>query len=168
MKFLALIAPTLLMVSCAGYQLGESKPASLQAVRTIAVPMFENSTLHPRAEALAISAVAAAIVQDGTYRIGDRDHSDAVLEGELSSIRYSTIRGNRLNTLAPEELANTVTIKWVLRDAKNPIKVLASGSSTGTSQLFVADNLQTAKNNALPEALQRAGIALNSQLSNGY
>jgi len=168
MKFIALIAPGLLLVSCAGYQLGESKPASLQAVKTIAVPMFENSSLHPRAEAIATSAVAAAIIQDGTYRIGDRDHCDAVLEGDLSGIKYSTIRGNRLNTLAPEELASTVMIKWVLRDAKNPIKVLASGSVSGTSQLFVSDNLQTAKNNALPESLQRAGVALASQLANGY
>lgn len=168
MKLLAQIAPAFLLVSCAGYHLGESKPASLKQVRTISVPMFENLTLHPRAEAIATSAVAAAFIQDGSYRIGDREHSDAVLEGTLSEIKYSIIRGNRLNTLAPEELANTVTIKWVLRDAKNPIKILASGADTGTSQLFVSDNLQTAKNNALPEALQRAGVALVSRLANGY
>lgn len=168
MKIFALIASAFLFVSCAGYHLGESKPASLEQVRTIAVPMFENSTLLPRAEAIATSAVGAAIIQDGTYRIGDRENSDAVLEGNLSEIKYSIIRGTRLNTLAPQELANTVTLKWVLRDAKNPIKILASGAVTGTSQLFVSDNLQTAKNNALPEALQRAGRALVSRLANGY
>ncbi|MEO6477235.1 LPS assembly lipoprotein LptE [Luteolibacter sp.] len=168
MKFLALLAPALLLVSCAGYHLGESKPVSLERVKTIAVPMFENSTLHPRAEALATSAVAAAFVQDGTYRISDRDHCDAVLEGSLSGIKYAPIRGRRYNTLAPEELANTVTLKWILRDGKDPTKILASGTSNGTSQLFVSDNLQTAKNNALPEALDRAGVALVSRLANGY
>ena len=168
MKILALLTPALLLISCAGYQLGNTKPASLSRVRTIAVPMFRNATLHPRAEALATSAVANAFVQDGTYRIGTSDHADAVLVGELTSITYATIRGTRYDTLLPEELGNTVTIKWTLRDAHDPTKILASGSSKGESQLFVASNLQSARNNALPEALERAGEALVSRLANGY
>lgn len=168
MRFLALFAPALLMVSCAGYQLGGTKPASLKQVKIIAVPMFTNATLHPRAEALATSAVANAIVQDGTYRIGKVDNADAVLEGNLRSIKYSAIRGSRLDTLLPEELTNTVTLSWTLRDARNPTKVLASGTSTGSSQLFAGSNLQTARNNALPEALERAGETLVSRLANGY
>lgn len=168
MKFFTLIAPVLLLASCAGYHLGNTKPASLAKVTNISVPMFSNATLHPRAEALATSAVANAFVQDGTYKISNLDHADAILEGNLSSIKYSPIRGSRLDTLMPEELANTVSISWTLRDARNPTKVLASGNSSGTSQLFVASNLQTARNNALPEALERAGEALVSQLSNGY
>lgn len=168
MKSIALAASVLSLVSCAGYQLGGTRPASLAGVRTISVPMFENSTLHPRAEALATSAVANAFIQDGTYRIARTDHADAVLEGNLSEIKYSTIRGTRFDTLLPEELANTATLKWTLRDARDPTKVLASGKSSGTSQLFVSSNLQTARNNALPEALERAGEALVSQLSNSY
>ncbi len=168
MKLPALLAPALLLVSCAGYQLGDTKPASLAKVKTIAVPMFSNSTQHPRAEALATSAVANSFVQDGTYRIGNIDNADAVLEGSLHSIEYSTIRGTRLDTMLPEELENSVTLKWTLRDARNPTKVLASGTSKGKSQLFVSSNLQTARNNALPEALERAGEALVSRLANGY
>lgn len=168
MKILTLLTPALFLVSCAGYQLGNTKPASLSHVRTIAVTMFRNSTLHPRAEALATSAVADAFVQDGTYRIGNLDHADAVLEGDLTSITYSTIRGTRYDTLLPEELSNAVTLKWILRDARDPTKVLASGSSKGGSQLFVASNLQSARNSALPEALERAGEALVSRLANGF
>ncbi|MES2438248.1 MAG: LPS assembly lipoprotein LptE [Verrucomicrobiota bacterium] len=168
MKFLTLLAPALLLVSCSGYQIGNIKPASLGKVNTIAVPMFANATLHPRAEALATSAVANAFVQDGTYRIEKPDRADAVLEGKLSSIDYSTIRGTRLDTMLPEELANKVTLKWTLRDARDPTKILASGVSIGSSQLFVSSNLQTARNNALPEALERAGEDLVSRLANGY
>ncbi|MES2476652.1 MAG: LPS assembly lipoprotein LptE [Verrucomicrobiota bacterium] len=167
MKFSALAIAVLMLASC-GYHLGVSKPASLQNVKTIAVPMFKNSTMHPRAESLATSAVAAAIVQDGTYRVSGIDSCDAVLEGDLSDIHYRNIRGARYDTLAPEELANTATLRWTLRDGRDPTKVLATGSAEGSSQLFVSDNLQTAKNNALPEALERAGVALVSQLSNGF
>jgi hypothetical protein len=168
MKAAALIAACLAFVSCAGYQIGGAKPKSLAAVRSIAVPMFGNATLHPRAEALATSAVSNALVQDGTYQLANRDKADAVLEGELSEIKYSTIRGTRLDTLMPQELSNTVTLKWTLRDARDPTKVLASGSASGSSQLFVDSNLQTARNNALPEALERAGEALVSRIANGY
>lgn len=168
MKFLILPAFALFFASCAGYQLGATKPASLAQVRTIAVPMFSNSTSHPRAEALATSAVAQAVVQDGTYRLGTRDSADAVLEGDLRSIRYRTIRGTRLDTMLPEELSNTVTIQWTLRDARNPLKILATGNATGESRLFVSANLQTARNSALPEALERAGEALVSRIADGY
>ena len=168
MKAAAILAACLALVSCTGYQVGGAKPKSLAAVRSIAVPMFANATLHPRAEALATSAVSNALVQDGTYQLASRDQADAVLEGELSEIKYSTIRGTRLDTLLPQELSNTVTLKWTLRDARDPTKVLASGSSSGSSQLFVDSNLQTSRNNALPEALERAGEALVSRIANGY
>lgn len=168
MKALALFAPVLGLVSCAGYHLGGLKPLALRQVNTIAVQMFSNVTLHPRAEALATSAVASAIVEDGTYRIARADRADALLEGKLVSIKYSAIRGTRFDTLHPEELSNTVTILWQLRDAKQPTRVLASGVATGISQLYVVANLQTARNNALPDALERAGQVVASALANGY
>lgn len=168
MKIPALILACCALVSCAGYQLGGAKPRSLAAIKSITVPMFTNGTLHPRAEALATSAVANALVQDGTYKLASLEKADAVLLGKLQSINYSTIRGRRLDTLYPEELANTVTIDWQLVDARDRSKILASGKSTGKSQLFVSANLQTARNNALPEAVERAGEALVSRLANGY
>jgi len=169
MKPIYLLAlPLLLLSSCAGYRLGGVKPASLSAVNTISVPMFKNETQHPRAEALATSAVAAALSQDGTYKIASSDNADAILEGRLQKISYTSIRGSRLDTLLPEELHNEVEIAWVLKDAKDPTKVLATGKSAGRSQLFVDSNLQTARNNALPDALERAGESLVSTLANGY
>lgn len=161
-------AAALIMSACAGYQVGGIKPASLSGVKTIAVPMFSNATQHPRAEAIASSAVADAMIRDGTYRIARGDNADAVLEGELQRIDYRAIRGTRFDSLYPEELENTVRLAWVLRDARDPSRVLASGTSLGTSQLFVSANLQTARNNALPEALARASEDLVSRLSNGY
>lgn len=165
---LALFAPFIALASCAGYQLGGVKPASLGHVRSIAVPMFANDTQHPRASALATSSVTNALVQDGTYRISTSDQADAVLEGKLTQIKYRLIRGTRYDSLYPEELANTVSIDWVLRDARDPTKLLAKGKSQGTSQLFVSANLQTARNNALPEALDRASENLVSRIANGY
>lgn len=168
MKTLFTAAFCLFFVSCAGYKLGAAKPPSLAHVKTISVPMFKNSTLHPRAEALATSAVTGAFVQDGTYRIAGSDQADAVLEGELISIEYSPLRSSRLDSLLAEELTNEVVFSWVLLDARDPTKVLARGSSRGSSSFFVDSNLQTARQNALPDALERAGKSLVSRLSSGY
>lgn len=154
--------------SCAGYRLGSAKPPSLADVKTIAVPMFSNGTLHPRAESLATSAVADALVADGTYRLAARGTADAVLEGRLEMIGYSTLRSSRLDSLLAEELTNDVQIEWILRDARDPAKILASGSNNGNSSFFVDSNLQTARNNALPDALARAARGLVAKLSSGY
>ena len=168
MKFQLLVLLSVVLSSCAGYQLGGSKPPSLAAVQRISVPMLENGTLHPRAEAIATSAVAAAMVQNGTYHLSELDRADAVLEGEVITIDYSKLRGSRLDALAAEELTNTVRIRWRLKDARDPTKLLASGTSMGQSTFFVDSNLQTARQNALPDAFERAAQNLVLQLSSGY
>lgn len=168
MKFAFLLAPLLLLASCAGYHLGETKPAAMKEVKTIDVRMFSNSSFQPRANAVATSAVAAAIVQDGTYRIASLDHADAILEGKVASIKYTPVRGRRFDTLRPEQLVNTITLAWTLHDAKDPTKIIMAGTSTGKSDFFTSSNLQTDRNNAVTDAAQRAGVALVSTLANGY
>lgn len=168
MKLTIFLAPLLLLASCAGYQLGDTKPVSMKGVKTIDVRMFANSSFMPRANAVATSAVAEAIVQDGTYRIASLDKADSILEGNLSSIKYQPIRGRRFDTLRPEELVNTVTINWKLLNAKDPTKVIMTGTARGSSVFFATSNLQTDRNNALTDAAQRAGVALVSTLANGY
>jgi hypothetical protein len=165
--FMAIMACALLP-SCAGYELGGRKPKSLAGVERIAVPMFGNATQHPRAEALATSAVADALIRDGAYRIASVQDADAVLEGRISAIDYSTVRGTRFDTLLAEEFRNTVTLSWTLRDARDPTRVLARGQSNGTSQLFRDSNLQTARNNALNDALENAADSLVSRIADGF
>ena len=154
--------------SCVGYRLGVNKPLALAKVKNIHVPMFSNGSFHPRAEALATSAVVNAFTTDGTYRITSLDEADAVLEGRVASVTYSLVLGNRRDTALPEQLSNAATLEWSLRDSRDRGKILSSGSNVGTSQFFVTSNLQTARNNALPDALERAGEALVSVLSNCY
>lgn len=155
-------------VSCAGYEIGGRKPESLVGVERIAVPMFSNSTQHPRAEALATSAVTEAITRDGTYQLSAVGNADAVLEGTLRSINYSTVRGTRFDTLLAEEFRNTVMIEWQLRDGSDPTRILASGSSSGDSQLFSDSNLQSVRNNALNEALENAAGSLVSRIADSF
>lgn len=156
------------LASCAGYEVGGRKPQALVGVDRVAIPMFANATQHPRAETLATSAVADALKRDGTYRLAGTDHADAVLEASLLSIDYTMMRGTRFDTMLAEEFRNTVTIQWQLRDARDPTLVLARGTSNGTSQLFRDANLQTARNNALNEAMENAAASLISQIADTF
>lgn len=167
-SFSAVLVILIGLAGCAGYRIGNQKPEQLAGISRIAVPMATNDTLHPRAETFATSAVADAMAQDGTYRLSTLDQADAVLELRVSHLDYNTIRGSRVDTLLPIELANKVTINWSLRDASDPTRVLAAGSSSGRSQLFVSSNLQTARNNALTESVERAAKQLVARISNGF
>ena len=168
MKLYASVLLAVVLSSCAGYQLGGAKPRSMAGVERISVTMMENGTLHPRAEALATSAVTNAVIQNGTYRISSLDLADAVLDGAVASIEYSALRGSRQDSLTAEELTNTVQINWQLKDARDPTRLLASGVSVGRSSFFVDSNLQTARQNALPDAFERAAQNLILKLASGY
>lgn len=169
--FTSLVSASLLLAglsSCAGYKLTGQRPQALQNVTSIRVPLFENKTLIPRGEVLATNSVVDAIVSDGTYRIADDSTADATLHGTVESISFSQVRSTRLDTLRSEELENTIFIHWELRDAKNPLKVLASGKARGSSRFAIDANLQTARNNALPDAMQRAATQVVGRLTDDY
>ncbi len=169
MKTLALLAPVLCLVSCAGYQLGGDQTRIAGAGEIHRRADVCQVTLHPRGPRRSPpppwpmpSCRTAPIASPGWTR------RTPCSKASSPSIKYTAIRSTRSNTLRPEELANTVSIHWTLRDAKNPTKILASGKSSGTSQFYVAPNLETARNNALPDALERAAEALVSRLASGY
>lgn len=167
-RTIACVTAACLAASCAGYEMAGRKPASLVGVESITVPMLANETQHPRAEAIATSTLTDALLRDGTYRLTSVDRADAVLSASIDSIEYTTVRGTRFDTQLAEEFRNTVTLSWRLLDARDPTRVLARGASTGTSQLFRDSNLQTARNNALNDAMESAAESLVSRIADSF
>ncbi|MBU6327133.1 MAG: hypothetical protein KGQ89_05855, partial [Verrucomicrobia bacterium] len=78
------------------------------------------------------------------------------------------VRSTRLDTLRSEEMENKVTLKWTLCDGTNPLKILSSGKAKGSSRFAIDSNLQTARSNALPDALQRASKQVIGRLTDDY
>ena len=166
-RLLVFLLP-LLLTSCAGYQLGGSKPSHLAQVKSIQVPLFINDTQLTRADAYATNSAVDAILRDGSYGIGTASSADAILEGRVKSADYSQASSSRQDTLRSEELSMDITIIWILRDANNPTKILEEGESTGTTRFFTGNNLEIARTNAIPDALQRACEAMVSRLADGF
>lgn len=169
LRLFALAVFALLFSCCAGYQLQSGRPQAMAHVKKIHVPLFENKTLIPRGEALATNSVIDAIVADGTYSLASADEADAVLYGSVESVTYSQVRATRLDTLRSEEMENTLTIKWELRGNHGQnMKVLSAGKARGSSRFAIDANQQTARQNALPDALQRAATQVVGRLTDDF
>lgn len=159
---------SLLLVSCAGYKLGGSKPAHLAAVKRINVPLFTNDTLLIRAESYATNSTVDALTRDGTYLIRSSESADAILEGKVEHIKYRQVSSSRSDSLRSEELSMEITIAWVLRDASDPSRILEKGKSSGSTRFFAGANLHVARTNALPDALRRACESMVSRIADGF
>ncbi len=155
-----------LVQGCAGYHLGPAKPAYLRDVHTIAVPMFGNTTLLPRVEALITTTIIKQFQQDGTYRIANADTADAVLKGEVVAISRTPARSLRGNVLSTTEFFLTVTVKYSLRGRDG--KSLSDGSASGGTTFFIGSDVNTDERQALPLAAEEAARNLVGQLSEGW
>lgn len=167
-QHITLLCLSLCLASCAGYQLGGAKPTHLQHVKSLNVPLFENSTLLTRAESYSTNSVIDAITRDGTYSIKSAENSDAVLKGSVSKVQYSQVSSSRDFRETAEELSMTITLSWSLLDANNSMRLLEKGSSTGKTSFFAGENLHVARTNALPDALRRASENIVSKIADGF
>ena len=154
------------LTSCAGYQFGGNKPEHLRGTESISIPLAKSRVIFPRVEALATNSMVDALVSDGTYRLTRSSAADATLLITLEAIDYQQVRSSTVDVLRSEELQLRVTVSK-LADNNRPGIVLDAGRERGDSRLFVDDNLQTARMNALPDALQRATQSIIARLADG-
>lgn len=167
MRCLFLILVAGLLSSCSGYRFGGQKPQHLATIHSITVPLAKSRVVFPRVEAITTNTAVDALVRDGTYRLSRAGESDATLLLTLEDLSYRQVRSSTVDVLRSEELQIQVTVSYRLLDAKRPGVVLDEGEGRGHSRLFVDDNLQTARVNALPDALDRATLSIIARLADG-
>ncbi len=152
---------------CAGYRIGEVKPAYLKNVNSIAVPMFKNGTFLPRIEGLITNTVIKQFQQDGTFRIANEEQADAVLRCTITVVGRNPARSVRGNVLATTEFNLGVAVSYTLvgRDGQT---LTGPGVVTGTTSFFVGSDVTTEERQALPLAAEDLAVRLVSQLSEGW
>lgn len=165
---LFLLGTLVALTSCTGYRPGGQKPAHLSTVESVYIPLAQNKTLFPRAEPITTNSVVDAFIEDGTYRVSTSGNSDATLFVTLKNIEYRQVRASEFDTLRSEELEMEVTLDWTLSDPTKPGLALEKGTAKSRTRFFVDPNLQTARANALPDALERAARTIVSHLANGF
>lgn len=152
---------------CAGYRIGEVKPAYLKDVHSIAIPMFKNGTFLPRIEGLITNTVIKQFQQDGTFRIANEDNADAILRCTITVIGRSPARSVRGNVLATTEFNLGIALSYTLvgRDGKT---LTGPAVITGATSFFVGSDVTTEERQALPLAAEDLAVRLVSQLSEGW
>ena len=165
-KAISSLLLALLAGGCAGYRLGPATPAHLSHIKTIAVPMFGNTTLVPRIEALVTGTVIKQFQQDGTFRMGTEEQADAVLKAEIVAVGRSPARSLRGNVLSTTEFNLNLSVRYSLvgRDGKP----LTAGGASGSTSFFVGSDVSTDERQALPLAAEELAKQLVSQLSEGW
>ena len=114
------------------------------------------------------NAVVDAFINDGTFRVGTSSSSDATLFITLQDIKYRQVRSSEFDSLRSEELEMEITLTWTLSNPLKPGVALENGTTKSRTRFFVDPNLQTARRNALPDALARASRAIVSRLADGF
>jgi len=163
---LAIIASLLSLTSCAGYQLGGSKPSALKDVDSIYVTIAENKTQEIKLASQFTNRLVSFINNDGTYQVSTPSQSQATLSVVIEKIDYDEFRSARFDTLLAEELTATIYSTWKLTSPQN--EVLLQGKSSGKTRFFVEDNQRLARDNSLHDAIDNLSRTITARISNGF
>jgi hypothetical protein len=152
---------------CAGYTLGPIPPTYMKGVRSVAVPIFKNTTITPDVEALATTTVIKQIQEDGSYQVTGLDQADAVVRGTIYLIDRLKSRSLTGNVLASAEFNLRVIIDFRI-ERPNTGELLGSKRIEGDTSFFVGNDIFTQEREAIPLAVQDAAGQLVSFLSEGW
>jgi hypothetical protein len=132
---------------CAGYRIG---PVTKRNFKSIAVPMFRNTTLIPQLEAQISNAVIQRIQQDGSLRVETQANADVVLNGSIIKYNRESLRTLRTDTGVPREFEITITVRVDATDRRTGETVLKSTEVEGKTDVFIGEDQQSAEEQALP------------------
>jgi hypothetical protein len=162
----SLAAGVLFFSGCAGYQLGASRPAAMEGVRTVAVPVFHNETQIPRSSVLITNRVISQFQTDGSYRVVDARQADVIVRGTIKPLRRTQLRADRYNTLRTLEQEVRLVLEYSVESRTGA--VLTAGRVEGESSFVPDANWQRSESQSLDEAAARMAANLVSRLTEGW
>ena len=109
---LALFVAALASAGC-GYSLRGNLP---EHIKTVAVPVFRNSTAVPAVENFLTNAVVNAFASNGRLRVTTVDRADAILDGEVTSYNLQSIAYDAAANIRQFRL--TVSLNLRFRDVR--------------------------------------------------
>lgn len=159
-------AAALVVSSCAGYRMGADRPAIMEGVQTIAVPVFRNDSTIPRSAVLITNRVVSQFQVDGTYRVVDASRADAIVRGTIRPVKRYQLRSDKLNTLRTFEQEKRLILDYSVETRSGA--VLVTGTVEGVTSAFLNNNFQRSEYQALDDAAARLAEDLVSRLTEGW
>lgn len=138
----------LLFSGCMGYRVGSTLDPSIQTVSI----RVENKTNEPSIEVEVMKALRAEIQMDGRLQIAARDEADSELSVTLTDYNLTPLAYDRKRGTLAREYRVVLNGRAVLRNAETGEVVLELPAFRGEADFVYAEDLTTAKFEALPEA----------------
>lgn len=115
-----------------GYSFASTYPAG---IRTVAVPIFQNTTFNRGVEIELTDAVVKQIQSTTPWRVVSADRADAVLTGAVVDAQLRTLTTDRVTGLS-QEVAVILSVNFDLRDTRSGREV-ASRRGFSAAETFV-------------------------------
>jgi hypothetical protein len=140
----------ILLIGCAGYQLGPTMGRQAGTL-TIRVTPFQNKTIEPRLIEPITHALRRRLQQDGTYKLDTSGDADVIVTGTILDYSRSAVAFNPNDTLTPQEYQIRITAQVTARERISG-RVLLDRKVTGRTSLFVGADLTSEERQAIPLA----------------
>ena len=114
-KHALLPSVALCFLSGCGYSTVRPFPTDIQ---TVHVEMFHSREFRRELEFRLTEAIVKRIQMDTPYRVVAKPSADAVMTGEILSVKNRTF-GDEFHTDRPREIGSTVTVRYRLQDLRN-------------------------------------------------
>ena len=112
--FLAISACAALIIQCGVYSFsGSTLPSH---IRTVAVPLFENTTPEFGIDQSITDALIKAISQDNTLRIADERSADSIIKGVITRVVETADEYDREERVSGTRL--TISVQVVFEDVR--------------------------------------------------
>lgn len=147
-----------------GYAFGGTLDPS---VRTVAVVIFENDTLHTGFETTLSEAIIKRFQQHTAWRVTDADTADAVLRGSVEQIRLIAI-STRVGPGLVQEQGVRVTVDFELLDNRRGGTVLQREDFTSLASFIPAQPTQERISVGYRNAAETLAIDIVDELGNTW
>lgn len=147
-KTLPLLALSLIVAGCAGYQVGSTLPENVTSVSLSVI----NLTDEPSIEVEVMKALRAELQMDGRLEIASPGDADAVLKVTLNSFNLRALAFDKDRGSLAREYRMVVRASSLLYNTESGEVILENPSLLGESEFPYAVDLTTAKLGALPGA----------------
>ncbi|MDO4221060.1 MAG: LPS assembly lipoprotein LptE [Akkermansia sp.] len=162
---ITMLAGCLLTVSC-GYHLDGALNPKMQGVKSFAVSVFQNETMHPDAAMMVTTALTDSLEKSGTMRLASHGAADCTISGKVVSVERTSLRANPQDSTYSSEIGLTVNLVYTVTDNRTG-KVLVGGRTSGIGSFFNNDlgSVQTAEQNAVSYAARQAAEDIVTDLT---
>ena len=164
-RILAVLALTVLLAGCAGYQVGPTNGTAAGS-RSVEVALFANHTLEPRLSEPIAQALRQRLQQDGTFHLDTQGNADVVVTGDIISFVRNPLSFQRTDIITTRDYDELVTVH-VKAVERGSGKVILERDVVGRSTVESNADLGSAERQAAPLVAESIARQVTDLLADG-